>query len=281
TMRNVSVALVLLILASLATSFRATAGGGDGSDPLMGGLMWDKWWVAINAPEPTGDHPLYPDDGPKSGSTTFRCKECHGWDYKGASGAYGKGSSHYTGIAGVFGSTLTPSEMFDLLKNDTLPNGHGFANYGIADNYIEDLVDFLQKLIIDTDVYIDDDKNFLGDPVQGEAYFTAMGVSCFVCHGANGASINFGSPDDPQWVGTIAVENPWEMLHKIRFGNPGDPMPPWLGGGGGDNQGAADIGRYAQLNLPAVPCRADINADGNVDVQDLTEVIVNWGGICQ
>jgi len=28
----------------------------------------------------------------RSGKDTWRCKECHGWDYMGVDGAYGSGS---------------------------------------------------------------------------------------------------------------------------------------------------------------------------------------------
>ncbi|MHC5004711.1 MAG: hypothetical protein ACYTJ0_16480, partial [Planctomycetota bacterium] len=122
------VSAVLAVLASLDARAGRGGGGGDGGaagvlDPIRGGMIYDKWWAVLALPEPEGDHPLYPPDGPRSGSTTWRCKECHGWDYKGADGAYSSGS-HYTGIPGVYGSTMTAEEMFDLLKfgTDTVTN---------------------------------------------------------------------------------------------------------------------------------------------------------------
>ena len=45
------------------------------------------------------------------------------------------------------------------------------------------------------------------------------------CHGAAGTAINFGDADDPEFVGTIAVDNPWEFIHKVRNGQPGTRMP--------------------------------------------------------
>ncbi|MHC5005427.1 MAG: hypothetical protein ACYTJ0_20185, partial [Planctomycetota bacterium] len=87
----------IVVLTALHFGLVAWAGGG-GNDAIRGGLMYDKWWTVAGVAEPVGTHPLYPVDGPQTGSSTFRCKECHGWDYKGADGAYGKGSSHYTGI---------------------------------------------------------------------------------------------------------------------------------------------------------------------------------------
>lgn len=219
---------------------------------IRGGRLWDKWWTVNGAPEPTIDHPLYPPIGQKSGSTTHRCKECHGWDYKGVDGAYGSGS-HYTGIAGVFGSSMSDPEMFDLIKSDAGAFGHGFANYGLSDQDILDLVRFLKDQVIDTDPYIDATGNFIGNPTQGQINFETQGfVACSACHGGDGAAINFGTPTDPVWVGTVAVDNPWELFHKTRFGQPGYPMPSWVEWGG-SNQGAADIGRYSQVGL-AVDC---------------------------
>jgi thiosulfate dehydrogenase len=239
----------ILLLACTIVSFRAGARGMN--DPILGGKMWDTWWVVVGTAEPTGDHPLYPPEGEKSGSTTFRCKECHGWDYKGADGAYGSGS-HFTGIPGVFGSTLSASEMFDLIKLDegTMVNGHGYGALGMTDQDLNDVVEFLQTMVIDTDDLIDGSNLFIGDEAQGEInYTTSDHHPCTACHGADGTAINFGSLDDPEWVGTIAVNNPWELQHKLRFGQPGSGMPSWLEDGG-DNQGVADIGVYAQLNLP-------------------------------
>ena len=219
------------------------------ADEIRGGLLYDKWWQVIRAPEPTGDHPLYPPAGTKSGSTTFRCKECHGWDYKGVDGAYGPGSSHFTGIPGVLGSTMSTQELFDVIKNapGTTPNGHDFGNIGLSDSDIQDLVDLLQNELLDTDLYISPSTIFVGDEDQGEWDYDFFG-GCRVCHGGDGTNLNFGTPEDPVWVGTIASENPWEFIHKVRFGQPGTAMMSWTGRGGSDQE-AANIGRHSQMNL--------------------------------
>jgi len=62
-----------------------------------GGRLYDKWWSELELKEPRETHPAYPTIGKKRDASTWRCKECHGWDYKGKDGAYGKGS-HFTGI---------------------------------------------------------------------------------------------------------------------------------------------------------------------------------------
>jgi thiosulfate dehydrogenase len=37
--------------------------------------------------------------------------------------------------------------------------------------------------------------------------------------------LNFGSKENPEFVGTVAADNPWEGLHKVVNGQPGEPMP--------------------------------------------------------
>ncbi|MFQ5590579.1 MAG: cytochrome c, partial [Phycisphaerae bacterium] len=211
-----------------------------------------------------------PPAGEQSGSDTHRCKECHGWDYKGASGAYGSGP-HFTGIGGVFGSAMTPEQMFALIAEDgaTIQNGHGFAAAGMTEQDIWDVIYFVQELAIDTDLYIDAAGQFLGDAAQaatlyesgppGAASRVQAAVACGVCHGPDGTAINFGTSSDPEWVGTVAVNDPWQLLHEVRVGLPQGTMMSWLSAGGTD-QDVADIGLYAQLTFP-VECTTDTHCD--------------------
>ena len=71
-------------------------------DSLRGGLLYDKWWSPLGLDAPEGDQALWAtqDTNTRTGADTWRCKECHGWDYKGVDGAYGD-SSHTTGFVGV------------------------------------------------------------------------------------------------------------------------------------------------------------------------------------
>jgi thiosulfate dehydrogenase len=192
------------------------------ADPVRGGRLYDNWWEVSGAAIPIGDHPLYPAIGVQTGPVTFRCKECHGWDYKGVGGRYASGS-HFTGIRGVFGTTMSPREIFELLKADpaVTPGGHNMDSYGMIDRDLWDVVRMTVESVVDTDDHIAGGA-FLGDDINGSGhYFT----SCLHCHGEDGTLINFGTPQVPEYVGTVAVANPWEFLHKIRFGHPGASMP--------------------------------------------------------
>lgn len=51
-----------------------------------GGQLYDDWWkTTIDTEKPQKDHPLWKEQNAnkRSGYDTYRCKECHGWDYPG------------------------------------------------------------------------------------------------------------------------------------------------------------------------------------------------------
>jgi len=238
------------------------------ADPVRGGQLYDRWWTVARVPAPTGKHPLYPPAGVQSGSSTFRCKECHGWDYKGLDGQYGTGS-HFTGIVGVQHTALSPQQVFDLLKADPAetPVGHDMDAYGMSDADLWDVVKMTLEGVVDTDDVIprtctgggsdgavcisdgdcpsgvcDITPVFAGDAdLLGPIWYDNI---CASCHGYDGTAINFGSVAYPVYVGTVAYENPWEFVHKVRFGHPAAAMPAsellrW------PLQRVADVGAYA------------------------------------
>lgn len=211
-----------------------------------GGTMYDKWWTAAEgASEPTGDHSLWAlqSTNTRSGTDSWRCKECHGWDYKGVGGAYSKGS-HYTGFPGVYDAYLTKDKA-QLL--DTLTGGtdyrHDFSAV-LSDAALGDLANFLSEGLINETKYIDyATKKPIRDNVgNGKVLFDG---TCAACHGSNGKLLNFGSEAEPEYVGTVASDNPWETLHKIRFGQPGTTMPSSIVNGW-STQDAIDVLGYAQ-----------------------------------
>jgi len=183
-----------------------------------GGLLYDKWWAVLEMDEPVDTHPAYPPDGKKKGSASWRCKECHGWDYKGAAGAYGKGS-HFTGIKGIRDKVGSdPEEIVALLR----AGPHGYTEDMLTDNAIQKLALFVSRGQIDMDQYIDrTSKKALGDTGRGARLYQTI---CAICHGFDGKEINFKDEEKPEYIGTIARENPWETLHKIRNGQPGVAM---------------------------------------------------------
>ncbi len=218
------------------------------ADAIRGGTLYDKWWKVTRAAEPTEDHPLWalrPDQASntRSGSATWRCKECHGWDYKGVDGVYGDGS-HRTGFPGVFDTALKAQGLFDLLKNDDpeTPMGHSYGAGGLDDDGIWDLVRMMLEGVVDTDDYIDPNGLFDGNDFIGQILYQD---TCQHCHGADGRDLNFRSPSNPVYIGTLADDNPWEFLHKTRYGHPGSAMGPAeiLGWSVGNS---ADVSTFSQ-----------------------------------
>jgi thiosulfate dehydrogenase len=184
---------------------------------LQGGLLYDKWYPK-NGPDLNETHPSYPAAGKKQGASTWRCKECHGWDYRGKDGAYAKGS-HFTGIKGIRNyADKSPSVIRNILRNDI----HGYGTM-IPNEAYEALSFFVAYGQLDMNKYIDaSTKKARGDMVNGEKIFAS---TCVKCHDADGKKINFKTPEKPEYLGTVANKNPWETLHKIRFGQPSAEMP--------------------------------------------------------
>ena len=182
----------------------------------QGGQMWDKWWKAMGIDAPEGDQPLWTSQtsNERDGDDTWRCKECHGWDYKGADGAYASGS-HFTGFSGVLGSTD------DLLgwMNGTANTDHDFSAY-MDESVMSMMVAFIQEGTVDMSTYINEDKTVNADPSTGQALYE---IGCSRCHGEDGQTINFND-DDPTYLSDVANDNPWETLHKAANGQPGTAM---------------------------------------------------------
>ena len=223
----------LLILVCLMSSV-AIAGILEG-DPIRGGRLWDTWWTEIGIAPPSGRHALSNEQTATEDIQTFRCATCHGWDYK-----------------EVHTTSRTDAELFNLLKFVNLPNGHGYADHGLTDDDLRDLIAFLRRGTVDTNLYITPDGDFIGNPDAGANRFqqgTAGSMQCLVCHGPDGRWLNFGSHEDPTWLGTVAQQEPWRFLHMVRFGKPGTAMPSMSTLGGTPAQ-AADVGRYIQQNFP-------------------------------
>lgn len=185
-----------------------------------GGRIYDNWWEALDQPAPNYfTHPAYPETGQKSGAETWRCKECHGWDYKGAMGVYRAGS-HYTGIKGIDGAQGKPvGEIFALLRAPL----HGYNREMIPDDALVRVAAFVSRGQFDMSKYIDlgTRKIIAGDIDRGREVFQTV---CAACHGFDGRKLNWGGPGEDAFVGTEAVEVPDEVLNKILHAHPGVEM---------------------------------------------------------
>ncbi len=186
----------------------------------LGGLLYDNWPEELRV-KLERTHPSYPDAGKQKGETTWRCKECHGWDYKGRKGAYSAGS-HFTGIKGIKAYMNRDHEdVMKILRDKT----HAYGNL-MSEESLEALSLFVAYGQVDMDLFVNPDTNkAMGDPAIGGRIYLS---TCTKCHGNDGKAINFGDKEKPEYVGTVANENPWEAFHKIRWGHPGTRMVPLL-----------------------------------------------------
>ncbi len=269
-------AIVFIALGSMG-GCDSNGGGGGGDDPLAdadlirGGLLYDRWWVVTGDNEPEGTNPTYPteqnamySDPPRAGSQTWRCKECHGWDYLGVDGFYGPPSSHFTGIEGVFqvseGTTQarnegdhSPEELFDIIKFGIPGLMIGFGDF-MSDDDIWDLVKFLLEGQIDDRLIVDYSSPGMNAVIPpffldiGELIYNDI---CAGCHGMDGEGLEaFGTEGIS--LNEIALDNPVEFIHKVRFGQPGTFMPSMVDLGYNTDD-VKDLLAYAQEVLPNPP----------------------------
>jgi len=203
----------------------AAAPGAKAESIARGGLLYDAWWKVVpGAKEPTDNQPLWAlqTTNKRKGSVSWRCKECHGWDYKGKDGAYASGS-RYTGFTGVWDAAQKKSaeELAAILRGSANPK-HDFSTV-LRPADITDLANFLKHGLVDMMKYVDykSKKPIGGDVERGKAQYALCGA----CHGPDGKKLNFGSDKDPEYVGTVAKANPQEFIHKIWVGQPGSNPP--------------------------------------------------------
>ncbi|MBD3610422.1 MAG: cytochrome c [Gammaproteobacteria bacterium] len=204
---------IVLLLTTL--SFQYTFANDELAE---GGRIYDKWWAELELKKPQGTHVGYSPGGKKSGADTWRCKECHGWDYRGKEGAYSKGS-HYSGITGI--RKYAGGDVKEVMK--ILKNKHHQFDTVMFDGALMLVAKFVVNGQVDMQKYIDDkNKQVNGNIRRGKKHFEN---NCARCHSDDGRAMNLAhDADKVEYVGSVAAKNPWETLHKIRNGHPGSRM---------------------------------------------------------
>ena len=194
-------------------------------DIIQGALIYDRWYAALETDPPEGDMPIWArqSTNTRSGADTWRCAECHGWDYRGAAGAY-KAGSHFTGFPDVYTlvAEMEPAEIIDHLKGANDP-AHDFSAYLDA-AALNQVAVFLKFGAIDDTPYIDPISLRVidADPEHGRSLYEA---TCQSCHGEDGTTIVFRSEGINETLGSVANRDPWRFLHRTRFGVAGTDMP--------------------------------------------------------
>jgi thiosulfate dehydrogenase len=185
----------------------------------VGGRGYDNWAALSRAKIPQRTHPSYPKTGKQKGWVTWLCHECHGWDYRGKDGAYGSGP-HYTGIKGLISMRgKDPDDVFSAIRGGV----HVYPKKLLPDIVAERIALFVSQGQYNPEFIIDDKtgKPLKGDPTNGRPHYQNL---CALCHGFDGKARNFGTLKKPVYVGTIANQNPWAFMHKLRVGQPRQAM---------------------------------------------------------
>ncbi|HIJ83719.1 MAG TPA: hypothetical protein HPQ00_05885 [Magnetococcales bacterium] len=213
--------LSFLFLFCFTTSAQAME---DLAKMVHGGKLYDNWLSFV--PEQRRQllkkvrltHPSYPADAKKKGLTTWRCKECHGWDYRGREIVVHEGNAKVAikGIQRLAGAD--PREVITIIRNQT----HRYDQTMITDRDAEALAFFVVNGQRDLRAVIDPvTGKTKGDDGKGAPFFQTI---CAVCHGLDGRKIDMDPKEGVEYPAHIAREDPYEFLHKIHFGQPGQIM---------------------------------------------------------
>lgn len=208
---------------------------------MSGGRLYDNWFKSLDKEKPKETHASWPaSNTQKKGDVTWRCKSCHGWDFRGAAGKYASGS-YKTGIKGVRGMAgADQAKIVAILRNKT----HGYTPDMIPDDAAMRIAYFVSKGQYDITKWVSDKGVVKGKPERGKAVFQTV---CAACHGFDGRALDWGDEKEPGFVGTEANANPWEVMAKIRHGHPGVEM---IGLSAFPMKTAADVLAYTKT-LPA------------------------------
>jgi thiosulfate dehydrogenase len=220
--------LVAIIILSAATSGRATPPPQTDlppGDPLRGGKLYVNWYLITSAEFGLEQHPLWPENPNNQvpPQLTWRCVNCHGWDYLGSDGITMTGLYRRAGWPGLFGMTAdTPEEILPWLDGQANPD-HNFIDY-LAPQDLADLAAFLSSGLVSPELIADLDNRFANGTV--EVGQTAYQDQCMACHGGEGEKINLGSLQTPIFLGDMAWINPWHISHILRYGHLSARVPP-------------------------------------------------------
>ena len=242
--RNLLIIFVV-ILSLILTSSTLAKESPQVEAVIAGGQLYDSWFKVNDVDPPDGNMPIWDrqESNTRTGADTWRCVECHGWDYKGVDGAYGAGS-HYTGFPNLIKAVdeLDKSDIIEHLSGD-VDSAHNFSQYLNPQN-LDQLSEFLKSGLIDDSIYIDSVSLGVigGDIEEGR---TLYHQECSECHGDSGQEIVFRTEGVNEYLGSVAVRDPWRFLHRTRFGVAGTDMPIGLELGWTPSDGR-DVLYYAQ-----------------------------------
>ena len=258
---SIFVFLIALALLVASNALAATATPSP-DDIVRGAQLFDKWYAVLGVNPPKGNMPIWnrQTTNTRSGGDTWRCSECHGWDYRGSQGEYQAGS-HYTGFPDLW-MLVQDLEVKDIVDhlNGALDPAHDFSVY-LDDPALTQLAFFLKSGIIDDSTYINPTSLRVidADLTHGKELFQS---TCTRCHGDDGKEIVFRTEGINEYLGSVANRDPFRFLHRTRFGVAGMDMPVGMSLGWQPTDGR-DVLAYAQT----LPTGGEIITEPNQNQQ--------------
>jgi len=209
----------------------------ESADKVRGGRLYDTWWLEKGkSSPPSGVNPIWqeialdssgkPFNNFGNGGGQWRCKECHGWDYKGNKGAYSITSNRYTGFKGVDNNSPSYTREYihsKIAKSEIELGGKSYSHafydeeQKLNEQDIYDLTRFIFEVVLNDSIDVS-----LGDINNGQIIYEASTSARLSC-----ANIGCHKSSVPQLI-DIAQNDAAKFLHNIRFGSPGSLMPSGL-----------------------------------------------------
>ena len=212
TILLITTSLILLETSQVnATSFLNVLG-----NAFRGAQLYDNWMAVLDVPAPEGEPILwYLQDTDKiQGADTWRCQECHGWDYKGDQGAYADGN-HVTGFKGIQDMIGKTNEEIIAYLDGTNNIDHNFIEF-FSEKEMNDLAAFMLTKQVDLKLLVNyDTREILGHQENGQVYYID---TCQECHGENAANIIVNHDGFDMYISDLAYVDPWQAIHHARFG---------------------------------------------------------------
>lgn len=220
---NRKIYLIWIVLGLTLAAFSATHTTAYGQedlqgDPERGGRLYSSWDLVVGFKDFDDLHPLWVSKGNSQPleRITWRCVNCHGWDYQGSAGrtlSNPQKAQNYPGVLAMMG--LPVEDVLPWLDGSRNPD-HDFSAY-LSEQDMLDLSEFLSTALISPDLIASPNNNI----VQGTVGVgrTVFQENCQSCHGVEGGKINFGSAANPSFFGDMAWNNPWRIEHVVRFGH--------------------------------------------------------------
>jgi len=183
----------------------------------FGGRLYDMWWPSLGVHPPDGSHPAYPSSGPERGWVTWRCVSCHGWDYRGVTfkAKDGKSEVKIKGLREAEGRDV--AEIVAVIRGP----GHRYTEAMIPDSALEKLALFVSKGQHDVNELFDPDGAARGVAERATGVYADV---CANCHGPQGTAFIYAEEGDEPTLGWVSRHKPYQVLHKIRNGQPGADM---------------------------------------------------------